>query len=278
VPRPMRLAGFALAAVGFALPVAGAENPKAAAPSYTASSIVHAATFEPGVIVPNGLATIFGFELSYVTRALSAADLRGSQLPQALPGTGVQILVNGLLAHPVYVSPGQINFLAPSILRAGTATVTVVRNGIAGNAANVRVANAQPGLFPLEPGYAVAAHADGSVITRSHPARTGEVVVLYAAGLGQTSPAVPQGEIARAAALIERAEEFRVVIDGRTVSEGILYAGVTPGYAGLYQVNLRLPEWTGPDAEIRLMQGDVVSPGGIRIPVATGPAADASAK
>lgn len=275
-PIPMRAADWALAATWAALLTAGAAKGMAAAPSYTASSIVNAATNEPGVIVPNGLATIYGFELSYVTRALSAPDVRGNALPQSLPGTGVQVLVSGLLAHPVYVSPGQINFLVPSILRAGNATVTVVRSGVAGNAANVRVAETQPGLFPAGQGWAAAAHADGRAVTRESPARAEEWVVLYATGLGRTSPAVGLGEIARGAAMVERFEEFRVVIGGRTVSEGIGYAGVTPGYAGLYQINLRLPEWTGPDPEIRLMQGDALSPAGVRLAVGTGPPPDAS--
>jgi uncharacterized protein (TIGR03437 family) len=272
----MRAADWALAAMWAALVTAGAAKGTAAAPSYTASSIVNAASNEPGVIVPNGLATIYGFELSYATRELTAADVRGGVLPQSLPGTGVQILVSGLLAHPVYVSPGQINFLVPSILRAGNAAVTVVRSGIAGNAANVRVAEAQPGLFPAGRGWAAASHADGRAVTPGAPARPGTWIVLYATGLGRTSPAVGLGEIARGPAVVERFDEFRVVLDGRTVSEGIGYAGVTPGYAGLYQINLRLPEWTGPDAEIRVMQGDAVSPAGVRIAVETGPPPEAS--
>jgi len=272
----MRAAIATLAAMWFALPLAGADNPKSAAPSYTASSIVHAASFQPGILVPNGLATIYGTELAFSTRALAPGDLRGDDLPETLPGSGVSVIVNGIWAHVIYASPGQINFLVPANLAAGNATVTVVRSGVSGNAANVRVAAAQPGMFLLDAATAVATHADGSVVTKTAPGQPGDTIVLYATGLGQTNPAAFYGKLARAAAQVERISAFRVVIDGRTLDGGILYAGVTPGFAGLYQINVRLPEWTGPNPEIRLMIDDAASPPGIRIPVATGPASAAS--
>jgi uncharacterized protein (TIGR03437 family) len=65
-------------------------------------------------------------------------------------------------------------------------------------------------------------------------------LTLYATGFGLTDPAFQAGLLAdRAAATVERA---RVTVAGRELGDGdVLYAGVSPGLAGVYQVNLRLP-------------------------------------
>src|SRR5437879_304445 len=48
--------------------------------------------------------------------------------------------------------------------------------------------------FPTAPCNAVATHADGSLVSADSPAKPGEVVVIYAFGLGKTSPPVKTGE------------------------------------------------------------------------------------
>lgn len=240
----------------------------AVAPAYTASSIVHAASGVSSVLVPNGLATLYGTNLSATTAAITAGDVSNGALPLSLPATGVRVTVNGLLAHLLYVSPTQVNFLVPSLVQPGPATVELTRTGLTGGAVRVLVAAAAPGLFVAKPGVAVATRADGGVITEAAPAAAGEVVVLYATGLGETAPRAEYGRVAVGAAWVSNRERFGVIVDGRTVEGGVLYAGVTPGFAGLYQVNLRLPEWTGPNPEIRLVCGDAVSPVGVRLPVA----------
>ena len=258
-----------MAVGGLALLLGGAKNLVAAAPAYTASSIVNSASGVSSILVPNGLATVYGTNLSAITQALTAADIKGGELPYTLTGTGVSVLVNGLRAHVMYASPSQVNFLVPSLLPPGSAMVEVVRSGVTGGAVRLLVAPASPGLFLLKPGVAVATRADGSVLTESSAAEPGQFVVLYATGLGETAPSAEYGYVARAAAWVSKREEFRVVLDGRTLAEGVYYAGVTLGFGGLYQVNLQLPDWVGPNPEVRILCGDAASPAGVRIPVAT---------
>ena len=94
---------------------------------------------------------------------------------------------------------------------------------------------------------------DGSLVTESNPARPGEIVILWATGLGPTLPAVGPGELPRGAALLQSFSQFQVSLGGKAVPSGnILYAGAAPGFAGLYQINLLLPEDTGPNPEIRV--------------------------
>jgi uncharacterized protein (TIGR03437 family) len=240
----------------------------AEAPFYSAESIVNAADNQPGSLSPNALGTIYGQYLSYGTKALTADDIRGGQLPTVLPGTGARVLIGGLTANLYYVSPTQINFLVPSNLLPGTVTLYVVVDGYAGPPVSIQLAAASPGLFQLDTTNAVATLADGSVITPSEPARPGEIVVLYATGLGQTIPPVIYGNLPTQAAPLSQMGDFTVLLDGTPVDpRAIAYAGVAPGFAGLYQINVTLPDSTASNPEIRIGLADSLSPPGLILPV-----------
>jgi len=63
---------------------------------------------------------------------------------------------------------------------------------------------------------------------------------FYLTGLGLTDPAFPPGTLAGQAASV--AEPVSVSLNGTPLSPGdVLYAGAAPGFAGLYQVNIRIP-------------------------------------
>ena len=240
----------------------------AEAPIYYAESLVNSADNQSGWLAPNAIATLYGKYLAYNTATIASTDIRGGVLPTVLPSTGVRILVNGLPASPFYVSPSQINFLIPSNLLPGPATVQLVIDGLAGPPVSVRLGSAAPALFQLDQQFAIATHANGSLITSSAPARPGELVVLYATGLGQTVPPMGYLELATAAATLKEADSFQALVDGATVDRtAIAYAGITPGCAGLYQVNLTLPAATGANPEIRIAVGEAVSKTGLHLPV-----------
>ncbi len=240
----------------------------AEAPIYSADSLVNSADNQSGWLAPNAIATLYGKYLAYNTATIMSTDLRGGVLPTVLPSTGVRILVSGLLASPLYVSPTQINFLIPSNLLPGPAIVQLVIDSLAGPQVSVRLGAAAPALYQLDQQYAIATHADGSLLTPSAPAHPGELVVLYATGLGQTVPPMGYLELATAAATLKEAGSFQTLLDGAAVDRtAIAYAGVTPGCAGLYQVNLTLPSGTGANPEIRIAVGDAVSKTGLHLPV-----------
>ena len=75
-----------------------------AAPSYSAASIVNAADNLAGPLAPNTIATIYGTGLAYGTKWLTPDDIRGGVLPTVLPGTGVRILVGGVLAIGTFLT------------------------------------------------------------------------------------------------------------------------------------------------------------------------------
>jgi uncharacterized protein (TIGR03437 family) len=244
----------------FAGPVAQAQiSPTSTDPSYSTASIVNAATQTAETLAPNTIATVYGAYLSWTTHAVTAGDLDGGTLPTALEG--VSVYVNGILSNLFFVSPGQINFLIPYDIVAASATVYVARQGIAGPPVTIQLAEASPGFFSWNGNFALAEHADGSLISSSSPAQPSEVIVLYAAGLGRTSPDVPSGHIASTATTILYASELQILLNGDPCpSSSIYYAGLAPGFAGLYQINLLLPEVLPSDPEIQIVMGSQASP------------------
>jgi uncharacterized protein (TIGR03437 family) len=242
-------------------------NPNA--PFFTAASIVQAATQTVQTLAPNTLATIYGTNLSFTTHAVDANDLEQGTLPTSLEH--VTVYVQGITCKLLYVSPGQINFLLPYELTGSTAWVLVARQGVAGPIGpgnlplvTIRLAATSPGFFQWSGNFIVAEHADGSLITPASPARARETVVLFAAGLGPTTLNSASGVLPTAAATILYASQLQIVLNGTVLPQSsIYYAGVTPGYAGLYQINVTLPDILPPDPEIQVVIGTQASPPGI---------------
>ena len=251
----------------------GAEDNKGPSPSFSPDSIVNSANNSSASLTPNGLATVFGSHLAESTA--SVGDVGASELPTSL--AGIRISIEGIFVSLLYVSPSQINFLIPSNLKPGNVTLRLIKQGLALDA-RIKLLDAAPALFAVAD-RVTATHADGSSISPDAPARPGEIIVVYCAGLGRTNPLQLYGMIPRSAASILLLDGLRVLLDGQPVpSENILYAGITPGYAGLYQVNLRLPEMVTKDnPELVVALGDQTSQSALILHVATAaqPGADA---
>jgi uncharacterized protein (TIGR03437 family) len=244
----------------------GTPQPEAAlnpnAPFFTAAGIVQAATQTSEALAPNTLGTIYGTNLSWTTHAAQAFDLDGGTLPESLEG--VTVYVGGFICRLLYVSPGQINFLMPYEITAQTALVWVSRQGVGGPVGadgrplvSIKVATTAPGFFQWSGNFIVAEHADGSLITPASPAQASEVVVLFAAGLGRTSPDSASGVPPTTATTILYASQLQIMLNGVALPpESIYYAGVTPGFAGLYQINVTLPDVLPPDPAIQVVIGN----------------------
>ena len=257
-------------------------------PNYTVASVVNGASFEPS-LAPNTIVSLFGTNLSWNTVILQQSDLVNGQMPTALGG--VQVFVASYPARLYYVSPTQVNLLIPSYLRPGPMNLFLARDGASGPVVQIAVNVAAPALFESPAGVAVATHADGSLITASSPATAGEVIVLYAGGLGWVYPAglgwsynsksgwtaqagvacpsdgAQDGVLPTAAQWLCEMDQLNVWIAGKPIDPGlILYGGVTPGYAGLYQINVRMPAKLPANPEIRVALGAAVSAANITLP------------
>jgi len=231
-------------------------------PSYTAQSIVNAATQTVEALAPNTIATLYGTNLAFDTVAVTGVV--GGTMPTSLDGVGVWI--NSISCSVFFVSPTQINFLVPYQLVAGTVSLVVARDGQAGNTVSIQLNNTSPGLFVWNGNNAVAAHLNGQVISPTSPAVPGEVVVLFVAGLGRTSPDTTSGQLATAAFPIYYFSQLQILLNGVACPPGsILYAGLSPGFAGLYQINLQLPADVSANPQIQVAIGAQISPASIQL-------------
>lgn len=238
------------------------------APTYTTTGVVNAASNQANSYAPNTFVSIYGTNLAYTTRGLASSDISGNTLPTILSGTGVRVWVANCPTHIYYVSPTQINVLLPSDLRPGPTQLRVQVDATYGPPIAITITAAAPAFFQLDPHTPIAAHADGSIVTSSSPAAPGEWIVLYATGLGTVIPQPAYGEIPTAAAPLADMANFSITLNGtRIPASKIAYAGVAPGFGGLYQINLQLPNETADDPEIRMSTVSATSASGVRLPV-----------
>ena len=209
------------------------------APVLTSAGVVSAATFASNrPIAPGQMITLFGTNLSSETAAAA-----GFPLPTELGQT--RVLVGGVAAPLLYVSPGQINLVAPASLggMAGSGTTVSLYNGrLAAPLARVSVARQAPGVFTAlgnGAGAGAITHPDGSLVSRSNPLRPGETVSVYLTGIGQLEPPVPDGLAAPSQPLARATGNVRLLIDGQPAE--VLFAGASPGFAGLHVVVAAVP-------------------------------------
>ena len=199
------------------------------------NSIVQGATFQPG-IVSGSWATITGQNLATANRIWWGNEFNGANLPAEIDH--VRVRINGKAASVYYVSPTQLNVQAPTDSTMGPVSVQVIRDGATSPAFQATLMSAAPGFFTYASGgkqYLSAIHLNGAVIgdiAGTLPAASGEVVELYATGLGSSiGGVIPSAPIALTPLPV-------VTIGG--VQAAVSYAGlVSPG---LFQINATIPK------------------------------------
>ncbi len=227
------------------------------APSLPSSPIVVAVTLAVSgpAISANGIVDAAGFGGSLSRGSIGAVFGAGfadaiDQAPSVpLPTTlqGIRVTVGGFDAPLYFVSSGQINFQAPFELPlTGTANVVVSKGGVASAAVPITLKDYAPGIFtyPAASGVLpVITKVDGSLITPANPAKAGDVLVVYATGLGDILTSQKTGDYTTASPLPYARATATATLGGVTIP--VDYAGLTPGLVGLAQFNLTIPANTG---------------------------------
>ncbi|MBK5293607.1 MAG: hypothetical protein JJE04_18265 [Acidobacteriia bacterium] len=199
-------------------------------PVLASSGIVNAASFD-GALAPGALATIFGQGLAPTTETA-----KGFPLPTELGMA--RVLVDGVAAPLLLVSPAQINFMLPWELGAPAEVgVQVVTGNVRSQEARISIAPAAAGIFQRDGGAYVITTADYRLVDGSNPCLAGEACIVWANGLGRTNRPVNSGFASPPEA--EALEQPRLSIDGREAT--ILFAGLAPGLAGVFQINFVMP-------------------------------------
>ncbi|HUJ51764.1 MAG TPA: TIGR03118 family protein [Bryobacteraceae bacterium] len=218
------------------------------APTFTTAGIQNGASFSSAsAIAPNTFVTIKGGALSETTRPWATTDFNGTALPTKLDN--VSVTVNGEPAYVAYISPSQINFLAPADLAPGPVQVQVTNNGLTSAMVAGTALSSAPAFFTIGAtnsagnSYIAATHADGSIAgppslitgATTTPFSPGEIAILYGNGFAGTTSPVPNGQIISTA--LQLAVTPVVMIGG--VPAAVQFAGLSA--TGEFQFNVVVP-------------------------------------
>jgi len=201
------------------------------------TGIVNAASSAPftSSIAPGELLTLYGSNLA---SALTIA----ADVPFPTTIGKVQVTINNVAAPIYYVSPTQVSAIVPYGITRGIAQVQVINDGVASNTVTMFIGATAPGVFTVPPGgigYGAILHADYTLVTTKSPAKPGETVQVFLTGLGAVTPAITDGAAAPSDSLVKATNTIGANIGGTSAT--VAFAGLAPGLAGLYQVNVTLP-------------------------------------
>lgn len=222
-----------------------------------------------GGFAPGMLATIFSFPAApFGTTTASFAEL---PIPANLGD--LQVTVGGTPATLLYVSPNQINFQVPGTTPAGgLEEIQVARISTGQVLASwlFPIEAVSPGLFTVDgsgSGQLAAINQDGSINNGANPAKAGSVVTLYGTGQGSINGMPADGQAPQG--LVVTPQTPQVFINSEFVpASDVQFSGLAPGFAGLWQINVKVPADVPPaDVNVFIIYGGVNSildPNGIR--------------
>ncbi len=253
------------------------------------TAIANGATFQAGKVAPNSFVSIFGVNFG-------SADSTGNMFP-ATSFNGLSVLFDGTPAPLYYVfgSLGQINLVTPSELRPGDTVLVQVKTPQGTSAAfQLEIASDDVGLFRI-PDPSNASRMNGAVLFANtawrvmpasmaaalgfpscagaqpitacgQPAKPKDVIILFLTGGGKATPngdpngaPVATGEVAPADGnpVYVTLGTPEVTIGGLPAQVG--FSGISPGNAGLYQINVTIPDGVAPGDDVLVT---VTFPGG----------------
>jgi len=208
-------------------------------PTLSVGGVLNAASFavNNAPISAGSLVSIFGSHLALT-------PLGASSLPLQTIFNGANVYFDGIPAPLLFVSGGQINAQVPYGVVGDTVDVQASTVDGFSNVITVNLAPAAPGLISqLQNGQGPGAIVNATtfaLITPSNPIPRGTVISIFAVGLGPVSFQPASGAPAPVAPLSQSTNQITASIGGLTVAP--LFSGLTPGFVGLFQVNLVVPQ------------------------------------
>ena len=189
-------------------------------PQFTAAGLINAATFQQRALAPGSLVSLFGSNL-----------------------TGATVQFGATSAPVLFASSSQLNLQVPWELQGQSSSpVTVTVNSVTSAPQTIAIAAADPGIFSLgapQSGQGAIVNLAGLVVDANSPAHVGDYLQIYATGLGPVSNTPQTGAVAGSTPLSYLIGKAAVTIGG--VAAPVGFTGLTPGFVGLYQLNVQVP-------------------------------------
>ena len=196
-----------------------------------------------GALAPGMIAEVFGTGL-----AATAGSTGILPLPTTFNNTFAQV---GPYQAPLYfLSSGQVNVQIPAEIT-GTQQIPIVFsvNNALTLPVMLSIVPSGPGVLSMFDGptspsvqnnaHIIAQHLNGTAVTTASPGKPGEYLVMYLVGLGATNPPVPSGHAAPSNPLANVTVTPVVMVDSQP--SNVYFAGLTPGFVGLYQIDFQVP-------------------------------------
>jgi uncharacterized protein (TIGR03437 family) len=196
--------------------------------NFSSRSVVNAATYTTDM-APGGLISIFGDGL-------------------AKRDTATKVEIGNIAARVTVSFPFQVNLQIPPEVQPGTQILRVT-SPFGVSEQTIEVQAVAPAIFRLDPlplgldktaaNKGATINQDGKLNLPSNPARRGSIVTLFGTGFGAVNTGkVPSSTVLPVTGLLSGQEAV------------VSFAGLTPGFIGLYQVNVTIPLTAPPGLEI----------------------------
>jgi len=212
--------------------------------------VLNAASYAPFTarIAPGELLTLYGSNLASTSQSV----VGGTAAPTSL--AGVQVTIGGYPA-PIFsvVAPSQVSVIVPYEVQPGSVAGIQLTNAMGtSNTVTQIVSNTAPGVFTQTPNgltYGEIQHLGignsvspvASSVSDGNPAVEGETLAAYLTGLGTVTTGITDGALGPSTASGDPTTNTIAVDFSQTAVGTTDYAGLAPGFAGLYQLNFAIP-------------------------------------
>ncbi len=226
-------------------------NPAGAVPQLSPGGIVHAASYAGAALAPGAIVSVFG-------KNLTSGGVTTNSLPLPTTLNGVTLNVAGTDVPLFYSGEKQINAHLPLDLNPNSRPQALLKtrlpNGteVFTNPETITLAAFSPGVFTIDQSGSgqgaiqiantttIAAPSGSIPGVQARPARKGEFLTIYCTGLGDVTNRPASGAAARGDPLSTTRTTPTVTIGG--LSATVSFSGLSPGFVGLYQVNVQVPD------------------------------------
>ena len=213
------------------------------------NGLVHAASYAKfAPLAPGSIFSLFG-------RNLATSTLAASSVPLPKELSDARVTLGGVAVPLFYAGAGQVNGQVPFELTPGTKpSVVVTVKGVAAPPDEITLADAQPGIFTVDQsgsGQGAILDASYKLVSPSNPAKASDIVQVFCTGLGRTDPPVTSGAASPSSPVATVVNAVTATIGG--INAPVHFAGLAPGFVGLYQVNVQVPAGLTPGSAVPLV-------------------------
>jgi uncharacterized protein (TIGR03437 family) len=167
------------------------------------------------------------------------------------------------------VSPNQVNFQIPPGIAPGSAVpAQLTKPDGTTLLTTLNITATAPGIFTLlqngqgqgavlNPDYSVSGNPQS--VVGAKPATRGSFIQIFATGGGDTTPSLLPGYAADPTGNPLALTNVQPTVSIGGIQAQVLFSGIAPGYAGLWQINAVVPQTVTPGSAVPL----VISAGGV---------------